>query len=173
MRSMRPTPTWTVAKTLIHDEWRAAYAAETLGFEYYLPETSEWRGGRRRRQRVYPGFLFIHLRRCWKHLLAARDYFRLILLPDEQGEPRPARVLDCEIRGMRSLEGVDGLVSFAPGLLPRDRVVVRAGWGGVYSGISGIVRALPAPHRVEVALRMLGRSDVIAQFDPQALQLAT
>jgi hypothetical protein len=170
-RSPATSGNWTAARCQRHEEWRAAYHAENLGYGYYLPQMREWRQGCESRTFVFPGIIFLHLQRPWQGLMIARDIFRLIFVRDKAAELTPAKVHTGEIQALRSAEDSAGLVQATPRLAPGAVVRVKDGWGGAYSGILGIVRGRSPSGRVRVLLKMLGQ-EAIGEFEANALSLA-
>lgn len=157
---------WTAAKTKFCEEQRAAHHLERQGFEIYLPEIMELQtSGSERRELLFPGYIFIKIKRSWESIMGTRGISRLFLCQD-----LPARIPNNQIDYFRSLEDADGIVQLEPPLELGERVSGNE-FAGSFRDISGVVKGMPRKNRVQVLLQILGRS-IEVELDRRALKSA-
>lgn len=156
---------WTAAATKFTQEQRAAHNIEKQGFEYYLPQIAELSfSGVERRELLFPGYIFIKIRKGWESLMSTRGISRLFLCND-----KPTRIPTFEIQRLKDMEGDDGLIDLGPSIVPGQKVVADA-TAGSFSYLSGVVKGMSARNRVEVLFSILGR-DIAVTVDRRALTL--
>lgn len=149
---------WTAVVTHFAQERRAAHHVERQGFEFYLPETMNGR----RRERLFPNYLFVFIKGQWSSLQGTRG-IRKLILQNDQPVPMAQRHMD----ELRSRE-VDGIIELPPPFERGDSVRIR---GGLMQGCFGIVQGMPARDRVEVLISILGNRKAF-EFDSRIVAAA-
>ncbi len=126
-------------------ERRAAHHVERQGFEFYLPEMLNGK----RRERLFPNYLFVFVRDQWRVLLGTRGIRRMIMVDET-----PVRMPKRDIDALRQRENEHGVIVLPPPFSRGQAITIR---GGVFKDCFGIVDGMPAHDRVNVLLEMLGR----------------
>lgn len=121
--------------------------------------------GAERRELLFPGYIFIKIKKGWQSLVSTRGISRLFLC-----ESRPSRVPDAEINYFKKLEDDRGSVQLDPPLLDGSYVYGNE-YSGSFCGVRGVVRGTAARNRVRVLLELLGRS-VEVELDRRVLSTA-
>jgi transcriptional antiterminator RfaH len=156
---------WTAAVTRYSQEQRAAHHVERQRFQFYLPQTVTLSPkGKDRVELLFPGYIFVKVKRGWETLASTRGIARLFLCED-----RPTRIHDEEIARLQSMEDARGYVQLHPPFTVGDQVHVTA---GVYEGLRGVVRGMDAQHRCRVLLYTLFGRRVEKALDRRVLSAA-
>ena len=119
--------------------------------------------GAERRERLFPGFLFVVISDQWRSLCSTRGVHRLYT----QNEA-PCRIPTEEIDYFRRLEDKDGFVVLPSPVQVRSSVVVQR---GPHAGLRGVVSSMDAQMRCRILSTILGRQ-VEVTVDRRALALA-
>lgn len=158
-----PKTYWTAASTKNSQERRAAHHVEKQDFQYYIPEMLVLSSsGRERVELLFPGYIFVKIKKNWESLCSTRGISRLFMC-----DGSPTRIPDNQIEYFKSREDDQGYVLLDPPLETGVRVVGND-HAGSYVGISGVVQRMTARDRVAVLLSLLGRR-VEVDMDRRAL----
>jgi hypothetical protein len=153
---------WMLAATNRNQEWRAAYHAEVSGFKFYLPQIRSSSGGR---EFLFPGYLFVQLRRGWEILIHARGFRRIFLTNEE-----PWKIRGKELDVFRRREDSHGIVCLQSRFRLGERVVIQKD-KDLFNGYVGIFNGDTPERRCRILLEMLGRH-VPVMYDESYLELA-
>jgi transcriptional antiterminator RfaH len=145
---------WACAQLEAHRERLALHCLTLAGFQTYMPRLRVKRVTRTRKvslsaPALFPGYCFVLIELQWHSARWCPGVIRLVL-DGIQPAKVPDKVID-ELRG-RERNGLVELPS-APGLLPGDRVMVRA---GPFADRLGLYAGQAAHERVAVLLTWLG-----------------
>jgi transcriptional antiterminator RfaH len=155
---------WTAAITRWSQEQRAAHHVERQGFQFHLPVTQVLSPkGTPRTELLFPGYIFVKIKRGWETLSSTRGISRLFMC-----DGRPTRIPDHVMKALRQREDEDGIIRIAPELVVGERVRVKT---GAFEHCLGKVCALPARMRVSVLLDLLGRQ-VQTELDRRVVEAA-
>ena len=155
---------WTAATTRWSQEQRAAHHVERQGFQHHLPLTQVLTTrGSLRTELLFPGYIFIRIKRGWESLASTRGISHLFMC-----DGRPTRIPDHVMSELRAREDESGVVQLLPDVDVGD--VVRA-TSGVWRNCVGRVSSLSARMRVSVLLSILGRQ-VEVELDRRVVETA-
>jgi transcription elongation factor/antiterminator RfaH len=147
---------WYAVRTHVHQETRAEVQLNNQGHETWLPRIwKSVRHARRIRQvraPLFPGYLFIRLdvtRQQWRSVNSTFGVMSLIMEGDRP-RPVPCGIVDA----LQALTVSDGLIDFAPDLVPGQQVQVIA---GPFAGVIGELATCGARGRVEILLEVMGQ----------------
>lgn len=155
---------WAVVATKFQQEQRAAHHIERQGHEFYAPMTKVLARTGERRERLFPGYIFVLVDPgYWRHLSSTRGVHRLYT----QNEI-PSRVPDAEINYFKELEDRDGFVVLPSPVGTGSDVTIQS---GPHAGLRGIVSGMDPQFRCRILSRLLGR-EVEVTVDRRALALS-
>lgn len=155
---------WSLARTKRGEEERAAHHVERQEFRYWLPRLLEYSDkGRARRVLMFPGYIFVVVRRNWHSLCNTRGISSVVMSKAET----PARIRDEEIDYLQALENEEGLVVLPLKIRAGDEVKIIK---GPYTGVRGIIQGEPAAGRCKVLWTMFGK-DVMLSVNTRSVEL--
>lgn len=135
---------WTAVCTHSGQERRAAHHVERQGFKHYLPETLNGR----RRERLFPNYLFVFITDRWRCLIGTRGIRRLIMA-GEKPTPMPKREIDA----LKAREK-DGIIELPPRFCEGDKVRITH---GPFTDCMALFAGDAAADRCMVLIEMLGQ----------------
>lgn len=140
---------WTTAITKLHQEQRASHHVERQGFEFYLPQVMMRKGDSFRKEFLFPGYIFVKVRRGWETLLSTRGIRRVFMC----GET-PFRMAESDIESIRARENRKGFIEMEPPITAGTKVLVQS---GAFQDLMGIVEHMSASGRCRVLVSMMER----------------